>query len=148
MRRAVALLLVIALALSAVGVAAFLVARGIGPSYEPTPVAVPPDAPPAAQPPDDSLDSFYEQRVVWRPCGADQCATVDVPLDYAHPDQQTISLNLVRRPAEAPDDKIGSLPVLEGGRLAGIITETDLLRRVVGDDACCQDVTTIVVSYP
>ena len=46
------------------------------------------------------------------------------------------------------DDKIGSLPVLQGGRLSGIITETDLLRRVVGDDACCQDVTTIVVSYP
>jgi acetoin utilization protein AcuB len=46
------------------------------------------------------------------------------------------------------DGRIGSLPVLEGGRLAGIITETDLLRRVVGDDACCQDVATIVVSYP
>jgi acetoin utilization protein AcuB len=46
------------------------------------------------------------------------------------------------------DDKIGALPVLDAGRLAGIITETDLLRRVVGEDACCQDVATIVVSYP
>jgi CBS domain-containing protein len=46
------------------------------------------------------------------------------------------------------DDKIGALPVLDEGRLAGIVTETDLLRRVVGEDACCQDVATIVVSYP
>jgi hypothetical protein len=26
--------------------------------------------------------------------------------------------------------------------------ETDLLRRIVGADACCTDVGTIVVSYP
>lgn len=45
-------------------------------------------------------------------------------------------------------EKIGSLPVVEDQRLAGIITETDLLRHVVGEDACCQDVATIVVSYP
>jgi acetoin utilization protein AcuB len=44
--------------------------------------------------------------------------------------------------------KIGSLPVLERGRLVGILTETDVLRRIVGDDACCADVETIVVSYP
>lgn len=46
------------------------------------------------------------------------------------------------------EDKIGSLPVLDQGRLVGIVTETDLLRRIVGEDACCQDVATIVVSYP
>lgn len=46
------------------------------------------------------------------------------------------------------DGKIGSLPVVEGERLVGIITETDLLRHVVGEDACCEDVATIVVSYP
>ena len=44
--------------------------------------------------------------------------------------------------------KIGSLPVLDHGRLVGILTETDVLRRIVGDDACCHDVETIVVSYP
>jgi CBS domain-containing protein len=44
--------------------------------------------------------------------------------------------------------KIGSLPVLDGGRLVGILTETDVLRHIVGDDACCSDVETIVVSYP
>ena len=44
--------------------------------------------------------------------------------------------------------KLGSLPVMDRGRLAGIVTETDLLRRIVGEDACCADVGEIVVSYP
>jgi acetoin utilization protein AcuB len=46
------------------------------------------------------------------------------------------------------EDKLGSLPVVEDGRIVGIVTETDLLRRIVGQDACCADVETIVVSYP
>ena len=33
-------------------------------------------------------------------------------------------------------------------RIVGIVTETDLLRRIVGADACCADVQAIVVSYP
>ena len=47
------------------------------------------------------------------------------------------------------DGKIGSLPVVEGGRLVGIITETDLLRELCRADAACSpEVTDIVVSYP
>jgi len=46
------------------------------------------------------------------------------------------------------EDKLGSLPVVEHDRIVGIITETDLLRRIVGADACCQEVATIVVAYP
>lgn len=44
--------------------------------------------------------------------------------------------------------KLGSLPVMDSGRLVGIVTETDLLRRVIGEDACCSDVGEIVVSFP
>jgi CBS domain-containing protein len=45
-------------------------------------------------------------------------------------------------------DKIGSLPVVEGGRLVGIITETDLLREVCRDDLeCSPEVSAVVVSY-
>jgi acetoin utilization protein AcuB len=43
---------------------------------------------------------------------------------------------------------LGSLPVVEHGRIIGIVTETDLLRQIVGADACCTDVEAIVVSYP
>lgn len=44
--------------------------------------------------------------------------------------------------------KLGSLPVVEDGRIIGIVTETDLLRRIVGDDVGAADVEAIVVSYP
>jgi acetoin utilization protein AcuB len=46
------------------------------------------------------------------------------------------------------EDKLGSLPVVENERIVGIITETDLLRRIVGADVCCREVETIVVSFP
>ena len=46
------------------------------------------------------------------------------------------------------ESKIGSLPVVEGGRLVGIITETDLLRELCRADAACSpEVTDVVVSY-
>jgi acetoin utilization protein AcuB len=45
--------------------------------------------------------------------------------------------------------RVGALPVVDGGRLVGIITETDLLREICRADAeCSADVTDIVVSYP
>ena len=45
--------------------------------------------------------------------------------------------------------KVGSVPVLDGGRVIGIVTETDLLRELVrADRLCCPDVEAIVVSFP
>ena len=44
--------------------------------------------------------------------------------------------------------KLGSLPVVESGRIVGILTETDLLRRIVGTDTGVAEVDAIVVSYP
>jgi CBS domain-containing protein len=45
-------------------------------------------------------------------------------------------------------EKLGSLPIVERGRVAGIVTETNLLRHIVGANACCADVGAIVVSFP
>jgi acetoin utilization protein AcuB len=46
------------------------------------------------------------------------------------------------------ENKVGSLPVTEGGRLVGIITETDLLREICrADPACSPEVTDIIVSH-
>ena len=46
------------------------------------------------------------------------------------------------------DQRIGSLPVVDAGRVVGILTETDLLRQICRADACAPDVAEIVVSYP
>lgn len=46
------------------------------------------------------------------------------------------------------EDKVGSLPVVEGGRVVGIVTETDLLRRIVQVDTRWPEVDDIIVSYP
>jgi pimeloyl-ACP methyl ester carboxylesterase len=55
--------------------------------------------------------------IEWMPCDdpALQCATADVPLDYDDPDGPTVALHLVRRPADNPAERIGSLFVNPGG---------------------------------
>jgi CBS domain-containing protein len=46
-------------------------------------------------------------------------------------------------------DKVGSLPAIEGGRVVGIITETDVLREICrADQSRSPEVAEIVVSYP
>jgi CBS domain-containing protein len=46
-------------------------------------------------------------------------------------------------------DKVGSLPVVDGRRVVGMLTETDLLRQICRVDASsAPEVAEIVVSYP
>jgi pimeloyl-ACP methyl ester carboxylesterase len=44
-----------------------------------------------------------------------ECATLQVPLDYAHPDGEQISIGLNRLPARDPEKRIGSLIFNPGG---------------------------------
>ena len=54
--------------------------------------------------------------VAWDACGGGlQCARVTVPVDYADPDDGTLELALVRRPARDPARRIGSVLVNPGG---------------------------------
>ena len=47
------------------------------------------------------------------------------------------------------EEKVGSLPVVEGGRVVGILTETDMLRQICRADAACSpECADIIVSYP
>ena len=46
------------------------------------------------------------------------------------------------------DDKVGALPVVENGRVVGIITETDVLRQIVRADGCSGECADIVISFP
>ncbi|MDQ6748535.1 MAG: alpha/beta hydrolase [Candidatus Dormibacteraeota bacterium] len=52
----------------------------------------------------------------WTACqGAFQCASLTVPVDYAHPGQATIALAMIRLPAATPSRRIGSLLTDPGG---------------------------------
>ncbi|MGE0727285.1 MAG: alpha/beta hydrolase [Acidimicrobiia bacterium] len=59
-------------------------------------------------------------RVAWQSCTDTEldgleCATVEVPLDHARPDGDTIEIALARRAASSPGERIGSLFVNPGG---------------------------------
>ncbi len=78
---------------------------------------------PATEPPAPPLD--------WEPCGTFQCATLQVPLDYADPAGRHIGIALNRQPATAPARRIGSLLLNPGGPGAsGIDSLPDLLGRL------------------
>jgi len=61
---------------------------------------------------------FTPQPVDWHQCDGNSdldCASLDVPLDYADPEGQTITLALDRLPARDSSKRIGSLVVNPGG---------------------------------
>jgi pimeloyl-ACP methyl ester carboxylesterase len=61
------------------------------------------------------LTRFYEQELDWEACGDNDCAELEVPLDYAEPDGETITLEVLRVRARDKDRRVGSLVVNPGG---------------------------------
>jgi len=62
------------------------------------------------------LAKFVTQKVAWTSCsGGFECANVQVPLDYQHPNARTITLSVIRLPAKDQKHRIGSLLVNPGG---------------------------------
>lgn len=59
------------------------------------------------------LEEFYGQTLSWESCGDYECADASVPLDYDNPDGETITIAMLKRPADG--DAIGSLFVNPGG---------------------------------
>jgi pimeloyl-ACP methyl ester carboxylesterase len=68
--------------------------------------------PPSAQP---DLAKFYQQSLAWSDCGPFQCAKLTVPVDYAHPQGETIKLAVLDRTSTEPSKRIGSLVLNPGG---------------------------------
>ncbi|GAB2972370.1 alpha/beta hydrolase [Nocardioides montaniterrae] len=60
-----------------------------------------------------SLKAYYRQKLDWTHCGEDVCATLKVPVDYAHPGGASIGLNVEK--AKATGDRVGALVVNPGG---------------------------------
>jgi len=96
---------------TALGVLLFLALRVSGDSAGTAAIPIP--SPSAVTPAPAGLEQYYQQPLTWRECGAAQCATVKVPLDYEAPDGATIDLAITRVPATG--DAIGSLLVNPGG---------------------------------
>lgn len=66
--------------------------------------------------PDPALERYYTQDVRWSGCRTNlQCAEIEVPLDYADPDGEAITLSLLKVPAENRKQRVGSLVVNPGG---------------------------------
>ena len=65
------------------------------------------------------LESFYSQDIDWKDCSNEtttfQCGTVTVPVDYEHPDGQTITIAVKKLPALDGDAEHGSLFLNYGG---------------------------------
>jgi pimeloyl-ACP methyl ester carboxylesterase len=113
-RRLRGAVLSVVLCLGVAGCAVFDGSHGdSSPRLSPSPV--PSDSDAATQPP-AALARFYDQKLQWRTCrGADQCATLKVPLDYAKPSGRTIDLAVLKVPAGSRTQRVGSLVVNPGG---------------------------------
>ena len=72
------------------------------------------DSTPAPTPTAD-LSAYYQQALTWTKCEGGQCATFKVPLDYANPDAEQISINVFKSPASDPNARRGALVVNPGG---------------------------------
>jgi pimeloyl-ACP methyl ester carboxylesterase len=78
------------------------------PSASASPTAPMPDT-------DAALATFYDQELDWRDCGRDECARLEVPLDYADPAGRTLELAVLKVPAAAKSARLGALVVNPGG---------------------------------
>jgi pimeloyl-ACP methyl ester carboxylesterase len=77
------------------------------------PAAAPADAAYTPRPPTPDLARFYAQELEWRECGRVECASLEVPVDYADPDGPTLPIAVLRSPATGQAS--GALVVNPGG---------------------------------
>jgi pimeloyl-ACP methyl ester carboxylesterase len=73
-----------------------------------------PNSKAAPSPSPKGMARYYAQRISWHDCGGGfQCGTLHMPLDYAHPDGQRITMSVIRLPDEG--QRKGSLLINPGG---------------------------------
>lgn len=67
------------------------------------------------KPPDPLEQTYYNQHLSWSDCGDGfQCAKLAVPLNYAKPTKERITISVIRLPASG-QERIGSLVLNPGG---------------------------------
>jgi pimeloyl-ACP methyl ester carboxylesterase len=87
-----------------------LVDGGSEPAQTPLPSAQ--RTPPAGS---EALAKFYGQTLDWKTCSRAQCAGLSVPLDYAKPEGESITIQVLRVRATRKSQRLGSLVVNPGG---------------------------------
>jgi CBS domain-containing protein len=60
----------------------------------------------------------------------------------------SVAADVAEAAAQMRRDKVGCLPVVEGRRVVGMLTEIDILRNIAGAEAPGQPELDIVISYP
>ncbi|MEQ1785626.1 MAG: alpha/beta hydrolase, partial [Acidimicrobiales bacterium] len=75
--------------------------------------------------PTDGSPVFTPDPIEWDDCGGVECATLDVPLDYADPEGELVEIYAVRSPATG--DRKGALFVNPGGPGAGAAEMAEVL---------------------
>lgn len=65
-------------------------------------------------PPGTGVDRYTDQDLAWEPCGEHECADIAVPLDWADPDGQAITLSM-RRVAATQQPRRGTIFLNPGG---------------------------------
>jgi pimeloyl-ACP methyl ester carboxylesterase len=109
-RTAATLALTVTAVLALSGCTPWIVSMGGGGSG-----AAPSVSTPTGEEVEPGLEPFYGQELDWEPCsGGFQCATATAPLDWAHPEGDTIDLALIKKPATG-SERLGSLFVNPGG---------------------------------
>jgi len=83
---------------------------------------------------DATLTTYYEQKAAWTACGRYQCASVEVPVDYADPGGERLTLKMRRLPAGDPQAKRGSLFINPGGPGGSGVDYVAQFTAVAGDD--------------
>jgi pimeloyl-ACP methyl ester carboxylesterase len=111
-RRPTVLLAVLAVLASGCGVASR--AQDAGGGTAPGVGSNPPRGPVGPIP--AGLEKFYQQQPDWERCGSNQqCATIEVPLDYSKPTGETIELRARKVLARDRGGRIGTLFINPGG---------------------------------
>ena len=77
------------------------------------------------------LADFYGQEVTWKNCGRADCATIQVPVDYADPTGPTVELAAAR--VKATGDRIGTLFVNPGGPGGSAVDYAKAAEYIVSD---------------
>ena len=77
-------------------------------------------------------DEFTPEPIEWDECGAVQCATLEVPLDYDEPDGERIEIYAVRTPATG--ERRGALFTNPGGPGAGGAEFAEVLPLILPDE--------------